>query len=95
VSTANSGVAPVKKSHATLARLEPIPKWAETLPSGQNVRAVDPTQFSRAVSPLGLGLDQSLGHEDRVRQYIDKLGEIYHAAGEAAVERFKSEAPKQ
>ena len=88
------GVAPTLKSHAKLAMLEPIPKWAETLPDGRNVRDVDPAEFSRAVNPLGLGLDQSLGHEDRVRQYIAKLGEIYHAAGEQAVARFKSEAPK-
>jgi hypothetical protein len=95
VSTALGGApAPTLKSHAKLAMLEPIPAWAETLPDGRNVRAVDPNQFSQAVRPLGLGLDQSLGHEDRVRQYIEKLREIYHAAGVQAVARFKSEAPK-
>ena len=88
------GVAPVKKSFAKLAMLEPIPAWAVTLPDGRSVRDVDPAEFSRAVSPLALGLDPSLGHEDRVKQYIEKLGEIYRVAGEQAVARFKSEAAK-
>jgi hypothetical protein len=81
------GVAPALKSHAKLDQLI-IPDWASKLPSGQDVRDVDPIEFSKAVNPLGLGLDQSLGHQDRVKQYIERLTSIYHDAGKLAVEAW-------
>lgn len=75
------------KSWAKLDQLI-IPDWASKLPDGRSVHDVDPNEFSRAVNKLNLGLDQSLGHQDRVKQYIDRLTSIFNDAGKLAVEAW-------